>query len=126
MQGINKKIVKKLQENYFGQSIHFQDDDWDDVPDMRDDKEYETQMPMVNPINPGTDMAGPLAVKPNFKEELERIKRNIEQEIGAKIKGKDILQDPPTSEIPEPKHEKSLIYEPKQLEEQNPNEEQAA
>jgi len=132
MQKINRDIVKKLRENYFGQSIHFQDDDWDDVPDMKDDKEYTTQLPFVNPINPtGTDMAGPMAVKAGLMKELrnvERIKRSIEQEIGAKVKGRDILQDPPTSAInikPKTK-EKVLIHEPKPLKEQKPGEEAAA
>jgi hypothetical protein len=130
MQKINKNVVKKLRENYFGQSIHFQDDDWDDVPDIKDDKEYTTQLPLDNPINPsGTDMTGPMMVKANFlksEQALEKIKRKIEQELELKLKsGKDLLQDPSSSAIKDKDGEKVLFQEPKPLKEQKPGEQAA-
>ena len=130
MEGLNRKVVKKVFENYFGQSIHFQDDDWDDVPDMKDDKEYTTQLPLNNPINPaGSDTIGSLAVKANLKSEqaLEEIKRRIERELDLKLKtGKDLLQDPSSSAIKDKdtgeETDKVLVHEPKPLKEQKPEE----
>jgi len=128
MSKINRKVVKKLFENYFGQSIHFQDDDWDDVPDIKDDKEYTTQLPLDNPINAaGTDMIGPMAVKANLKAEqaLKKIKRSIEQELELKLKsGKSLLVDPSSSAIKDKDggKEKFLVHEPKPLKEQKPEE----
>jgi hypothetical protein len=127
MPRINRKVIKKLFENYFGQSIHFQDDDWDDVPDIKDDKEFTTQLPLDNPINAaGTDTIGPLAVKANFlkaEQALEKIKRNIEQELELKLKsGKDLLQDPSSSATKDEDGKKVLFQEPKPLKEQKKDE----